>query len=83
MSDDTYIAPEHGWTCFHCGETFMHEYTARLHFGKTPNLEPACQIKAGEFGLVRKLRWLEQENSRLNAENVMLKLGEPLHGRRS
>jgi hypothetical protein len=72
-----YTPPEHGWTCFHCGTTFQHEIAAREHFGATPILDPACQIKAGEGGLVRKVRWLESENSRLNSENVMLKLGEP------
>lgn len=31
----TYTPPAHGWTCFHCGETFKTPGTARLHFGET------------------------------------------------
>lgn len=33
-----YTAPEHGWTCFHCGETFKTPGAARLHFGERPGL---------------------------------------------
>lgn len=33
----TYTAPEHGWTCFHCGETFKTPDAARLHFGQAPS----------------------------------------------
>ena len=32
----TYTAPPHGWTCFHCGETFRTPGAARLHFGELP-----------------------------------------------
>lgn len=32
----TYTPPEHGWTCFHCGETFKTPGAARLHFGELP-----------------------------------------------
>lgn len=38
----TYNAPRHGWTCFHCGETFHTEVGARLHFGETPQAMPEC-----------------------------------------
>lgn len=34
--------PPHGWTCFHCGETFKTLGGARLHFGKTPDQAAAC-----------------------------------------
>ena len=40
MSDTpegTYPKPEHGWTCFWCGELFTDYYAARKHFGKYPN----------------------------------------------
>lgn len=30
---DTYPAPAHGWTCFHCGETFTSIAKARDHTG--------------------------------------------------
>jgi len=35
--------PEHGWTCFHCGETFMKPGLARRHFGVHPDILPACE----------------------------------------
>lgn len=38
----TYTPPEHGWTCFHCGETFKTITGARLHFGEMPG--PAAAI---------------------------------------
>jgi hypothetical protein len=38
----TYPAPAHGWTCFHCGETFRTPGGARLHFGERPGPAPAC-----------------------------------------
>ena len=31
-----YRKPTHGWTCFHCGETFTTEASAREHFGSSP-----------------------------------------------
>jgi len=65
-SADTYPAPEHGWTCFHCGETFLHEIVARAHFGSLPNCEAACRIKGSEErGLVRRLRATEDERQSL------------------
>lgn len=39
---DTYQAPVHGWTCFHCGETFRSAKAAREHFGPTPDWSPKC-----------------------------------------
>lgn len=41
---ETYPAPPHGWTCFHCGETFRTEGGAALHFGGRPGIQPrpAC-----------------------------------------
>lgn len=65
---DTYISPEHGWTCFHCGETFMHQNAAREHFGAHPfDAEPGCMLRMqhGEGSLLRKIRWLEREVRRL------------------
>lgn len=60
---DTYPMPEHGWTCFHCGETFTTPGSAREHFGPTPNAEPGCLIKVrlgGERGLLNALRKAEK-----------------------
>jgi hypothetical protein len=45
-TEDTYLAPAHGWTCFHCGEHFPctddGERLAREHFGPTPDWSPEC-----------------------------------------
>lgn len=55
-----YVKPDHGWTCFHCGETFTTYGTARDHFGFDPSNDPACVIKVGaERGLVMALRKAE------------------------
>jgi hypothetical protein len=54
---DTYMAPSHGWTCFHCGETFHVEAQARGHFGPTPEAEPACLIRAGAVARVPRSDW--------------------------
>jgi len=55
--EDTYQMPEHGWTCFHCGETFYKEGAAREHFGDTIGGAAGCQINAGgERGLLMALR---------------------------
>lgn len=54
--------PKHGWTCFHCDETFKSERDARTHFGDSERDKPACQIKAGaERGLVDALRRAEAD----------------------
>lgn len=60
---DTYPTPEHGWTCFHCGETFMHQNAARLHFGASVYDEPKCQISA------HRLRAMEEELRRYRAQD--------------
>lgn len=57
---EVYGAPLHGWTCFHCGETFHTPGAARDHFGPTPASAPGCIIKAGEErGLLMALRKAE------------------------
>jgi hypothetical protein len=63
----TYRA-QHGWTCFHCGETFHSEARARDHFGADPQAEPACIIKA-ELGLVVALREAEDQLARYRDED--------------
>ena len=58
----TYPMPEHGWTCFHCGETFTTPGAAKNHFGFDPSRDPACRIKLGaERGLVMALRKAEAD----------------------
>lgn len=54
--------PEHGWTCFHCGETFTTVGAARDHFGFEPSDDPGCRIKVGaERGLLMALRKAEED----------------------
>ena len=53
----SYLEPEHGWTCFHCGETFHTEKKAREHFGPRPTSKPACGLIERETLL--ELRRLE------------------------
>jgi hypothetical protein len=67
LPSGTYAMPAHGWTCFHCGETFAHENPARMHFGETPDKTPACLLKltSEERSLVRRIRGLEFEIERL------------------
>lgn len=65
MKAATYTAPEHGWTCFHCGETFashgIHVQNARDHFGYTIDAEPACKIARKDRPLVHHIRELEAQ----------------------
>lgn len=67
-----YETPAHGWTCFHCGETFKTARSAREHFGASPDAEPSCMLKVqagGERGLLRRLRAAEAELARYRAED--------------
>lgn len=71
---DTYPAPKHGWTCFHCGEHFEStldgQKRAQVHFGATPDVTPGCieKLNAEERSLLRRLRSAQAENDRLRAE---------------
>lgn len=61
---DTYPKPEHGWTCFHCGETFKTVGGAYDHFGATPTAEPGCVIGVtlgAQRGLLAELRKVEDQ----------------------
>lgn len=61
-AEETYAMPAHGWTCFHCGETFTTVGAAKDHFGFDPSYEPACRIKLGaELGLLMALRQAEKD----------------------
>ena len=54
--------PLHGWTCFHCGETFVDKTTAADHFGADEFAKAACVIKAGaERGILHALRDAERQ----------------------
>lgn len=67
---DTYPTPAHGWTCFHCGETFpgnmAGQIAARLHFGASIHDEPKCQISA------HRLRSMELQLRRYREEDTDL-----------
>lgn len=61
---ETYDRPPHGWTCFHCGETFTTVGCAADHFGDTPAATPGCLLKVSlghERGLLMALRRAEQQ----------------------
>ena len=60
---DTYPQPEHGWTCFHCGETFKHQTLARIHFGHYPTATPACQLSPAHVR--EELRRYRMQESKL------------------
>lgn len=68
-------SPEHGWTCFHCGERFdvrtLEGYRrARDHFGFAPSDDPACRIKLGdERNLIMVLRQAEHQLARYRLED--------------
>ena len=56
------LKPAHGWTCFHCGETFTTVGGARDHFGFGPSSDPGCRIKlVAERGLLMELRKAEED----------------------
>lgn len=68
MSTETYKIPKHGWTCFHCGETFTQQGSAADHFGDAPYRDPGCLIRVqlgDERGLQMALRKAEVEIDRL------------------
>jgi len=72
MSDDTYQKPPHGWTCFHCGETFTTPGSARDHFGGSIDAEPGCLIRVqlgDERGLLYALRQAEADLARYRNED--------------
>lgn len=68
---DTYTQPKHGWTCFHCGETFTTVGSASDHFGASPEEQPGCLVKVGigeERGLLMALRKEQDECRKLSGE---------------
>lgn len=77
---DTYPHPEHGWTCFHCGETFYAPGLARIHFGAVPNAQPGCLMRVKrdgvEPGLLWRIRMLELERDELQVRLAARKVGD-------
>lgn len=75
MSDETYEKPPHGWTCFHCGETFTTVGAARDHFGAAPDATPGCmeRVRLGaERGLLMALRKAEDRIAQYMREDTEL-----------
>lgn len=71
VGEDRYEMPEHGWTCFHCGDTFQTPYRAQLHFGAGPLAMAACRIKFGEeMRLLVALREAEKQITELRCTPV-------------
>ena len=66
--------PKHGWTCFHCGETFRTVADGAEHFGPVPSASPACVLKA-ERGLVRALRDVERERDETQVRLLAARTG--------
>lgn len=69
---ETYEKPAHGWTCFHCGETFKTVGAAKAHFGADPSAEPGCLLRVkfgGERGLLMALRDCEDRLARALADD--------------
>lgn len=65
--------PEHGWTCFHCGDhfapTFGGQQSARHHFGDHPTEDPACRINARQFRAMQDLvRRYQDEDTEVHRE---------------
>lgn len=73
--EGTYEKPPHGWTCFHCGETFTTVGSARDHFGATQDAKPGCierVLLGGERGLLMALRKAEEQIARYMSEDTYL-----------
>ncbi len=65
-------AAEQSWRCFHFGEVFTTDETARSHFGGSLDRKPGCIAKVelgGERGLLDALRNAEDELARHRAED--------------
>jgi hypothetical protein len=75
---ETYQQPAHGWTCFHCGETFHTPGAAAQHFGARPDARPGCLVRVQvgeERGLQYALRTAEWERDILLVRLLARRLG--------
>jgi hypothetical protein len=75
MNANTYPTPAHGWTCFHCGETFPPtaegQVNAKRHFGFDIYATPGCieKLTAPERNLLLRIRALEDQLARYQSED--------------
>jgi len=58
----SYTAPKEGWTCYHCGVTFIKPRATRDHYGEVSRDKAKCQYHDLD---VEKL---EKENAALKEE---------------
>lgn len=76
--DGTYPMPDHGWTCFHCGENFKKFGAALDHFGATPEATAGCLLKIAvgdERGLLMALRKTECQRDEFRVRAAALRIG--------
>jgi hypothetical protein len=66
--------PPHGWTCFHCGETFHTVASASEHFGSAVADKPGCVLKS-ERGLLEHIRETELKRDELEVRLTMARVG--------
>lgn len=74
-----YNQPKHGWTCFHCGETFTTVGGASGHFGAKPDAKPGCLIRVqygNERGLEMELRKAEADRDEWMQRALAAELNE-------
>ena len=69
-----YRRPAHGWTCFHCGETFTSLGAAAVHFGDTPSLPVGCSVDIVEYRRMRRV--LHTATLKLLAHGIPLTLDD-------
>lgn len=62
---NTYLQPDEGWICFHCGIRFKKYGAALDHFSAKPHRKPACVLNQAENGLAMELRKAEDRGRAL------------------
>jgi hypothetical protein len=62
------------WRCFHCGEIFVDEFEAKIHFGISEYSIPGCilQVAAKDRNLLYAMREMEAERARYCSEDTDL-----------
>lgn len=89
LENDERPAPEHGWTCFHCAQTFATYESASAHFGEDPiGGRPACVTDATLAHVRKAAHEAEREAAaavakdlaRASAETLRLLCGEMTAG---
>ena len=72
------------WKCFHCGETFHDEESARNHFGETAIVVPMCQIFSTTVRAMEKeLAGYREEDTELHRQIKQIRCEHFLELRRA